>query len=139
MRHGNLINASRSRAELTCEISNAATKSGQSCACFRTPIRARQKRSRHSFLPNDQVNEKEIKHTDLEAKIPGRASENQKEKEKKHARVCHQQTPRSQHRAGGITIKSPKRIRNSAAEATFGQVTQLPQPGREQFLLPCEI
>src|ERR1700737_5113071 len=104
MRHGNLINASRSRAELTCEISSAATKSGQSCACFRTPIRARQKRSRHSFLPNDQVNEKEIEHTQLEPKIPGRASENQKEKEKKQARVCHQHTPRCQPRPELLAI-----------------------------------
>src|SRR3984893_18251714 len=125
MRQGNLMNASRSRSDVTCEISIAGTGSGQSCACLRSPVRPCQKRTRHSFLANDQENQEKIERAKLEPEIPARPIDEQKEKKEKHARVGHQEAPQSQQGTGRGAIELSQRIRHSGNEAAFGQVTQL--------------
>ena len=82
------MKASRSRREVTSEISMFDTKKNDyaECCCALDDF---QQRFSHFFLAKQKVNEQHIQRDKLEPKVINRLAEEQKEKQNQHARVGH--------------------------------------------------
>src|SRR6266478_1534858 len=98
-----------------------------------------EQRLRHPFLMKNEIDQEEVKGSELEPKVPNRLANKQKEKEQKHSRVRHQQSPPPEHRAGRIAKSRLQRNGNLVRKIALDRLVQPFQAGRKHLLLPGEI
>ena len=96
-------------------------------------------RSRQFLLLKNEIEQKEVEHAELEPKVPNRPAHEQKKKEQKHSRVCHQQSPPSEHRPRRIMISRLEPTGNLVRKIARDRLVQPSQAGRKHLLLPGEI
>src|SRR5947199_31611 len=78
------MNASRSRRELTCEISISGTSANGDLGRILPPHRDFQQRFSHVFLADNQIDEQHIKRDEFEPEVPNRLTDEQDGKQNKH-------------------------------------------------------
>src|SRR5260370_22906776 len=110
------MNASRSRPELTCEISISGTSVDGNLRRVSPPHRDFQQRVDHVFLTDNQIDEQCIERDEFEPKVPNRLADKQERKQNQQAYVGHQQSPPLKRWTGQTSISRLKPDRDLAAE-----------------------
>src|SRR6266705_5000260 len=88
----------------TCETSICDTEEHPALRGFAQRGDELKQRPRAPFVLPEQIDEEKIKRAQLKPKVPNRPANKQKEKKKKHSRVCHQQPPPAEHWLGKFAI-----------------------------------
>src|SRR6266508_1934071 len=103
MRHGNLRNAFRSFRLRTSETSIFATEA-EGLDDLMARLEEFKQRLQHLFLLKNEIGQQHVESCELDPEKPNGHSHEKENKEEKHARVRHQQSPPFERRSRVISV-----------------------------------